>query len=153
MTSSAPPDASPGRPRRRWSLLAVALAGLALFGAAVVVARQQRGRDPVADAIAIAGSEDGYGTGMEAGRTLARTASALNDAIRTCDRAEEPERCSALGAASGYVQVAAATVVRCTAPGRAEARRSVRAVLEDLRTIESGDPAPTIPPIPSCRGG
>ena len=152
MTDPEAPPPPPGRSRGARTRLVVALTCLALVAAGVVAATRWRAEDPVADAIAIAGEEAGYGTGLEAGRTLARTASALNRAIRTCDRSDEPARCAALGAASGYVQVVAATVVRCTAPGRAEARRSVRRVLEDLRRLEEGDPAPSLPPIPRCRG-
>ena len=151
MTLSAPSAGRATRPRRRWSRLGIALTCLVMVVVGGLGIRQLRRDDPVADAIGIAASEDGYGTGVEAGRTLARTASALNRAIRTCERSEEPERCAALGAASGYVQVAAATVVHCTAPGRAEARRSVRAVLEDLRAVDPGDAAPTLPPLPRCR--
>ena len=115
------------------------------------VVRNDR-EDPVAEALDLARPEGGYDTGLEAGRTLARVASALNHGIRECDREKEPDRCAALGAVSGYVQVAAATVVRCTAPGRSEARRSVLDLLEELHTRRAGDPPPTPPPIPRCRG-
>ncbi|HUP85986.1 MAG TPA: hypothetical protein VM143_10000 [Acidimicrobiales bacterium] len=146
-----PPAATPVRSRRRRAWLGIGLASVVMASVGVAVTSHLRGDDPVTDAVAIAGSDDGYGTGLEAGRTLARTASALNRAIVTCDRVAEPERCAALGAASGYIQVVAATVVHCTAPGREEARRSVRSVLEELRTAGPGHPTPALPPIPECR--
>jgi hypothetical protein len=137
---------------RRRRLALVALAAAAASVTAVAVTTVHRRDDHVADAIAIASHDDDYDTGVEAGRTLARVASALNLGIRACDRDDEPDRCAALGAASGYTQVVAAMVVRCTAPGRAEARASVLAVLEDLRARRPGDPPPRPPPIPDCRG-
>lgn len=154
MTSSeSPPAVAPRRSRRRARIATgLALASVAIAAVAFVLARPERGDGHVGEAIAIASPADGYDTGLEAGRTLARTASALNRAIGTCDRAEEPERCAALGAASGYTQVVAAAVVRCTAPGRAEARQSVLSVLGELRTRAPRDPPPRIPPVPRCGG-
>jgi hypothetical protein len=125
----------------------------AVVAVVLVVAIRDRGPDDaVVQALDIARAEDGYDTGLEAGKTLARAASALNRGIRACDRTTEPDLCAALGAVSGYVQVVAATVVRCTAPGRSEARQAVVELLEDLRTRRPGDPPPPTPPIPSCRG-
>jgi hypothetical protein len=107
--------------------------------------------DPVEHAIELARADDRYDTGLEAGKTLARVASVLNEGIRDCDRDREPDRCASLGAASGYVQVVAATVVHCTAPGRSEARGAVLEVLEAARTRRTGDPTQPPPPIPTCR--
>jgi hypothetical protein len=130
-------------------VIVVAVAAAVAGGAALVLTRGPD--DPVDRAIEIARPTGGYDTGLEAGRTLARVASALNDGIRDCDRSTEPDRCAALGAASGYVQVTAATVVRCTAPGRAEARQAVLELLEDLRARRPGDPPPPTPELPRCR--
>ena len=129
----------------------VGVAVLALLAAGGLAAVVTGGpEDPVVEALAVARPADGYGTGLEAGQTLARVASALNQGIRDCDRATEPDRCAALGAASGYVQVAAATVVRCTAPGRSEARQAVVELLEDLRARAPGDPPLPTPALPRC---
>jgi hypothetical protein len=137
---------------RRARLLAIATALVALVAVVVaVVAIRRQDTDDVARAVSIARTTDGYDSGIEAGRTLARTASALNEAIRSCDRTEEPDRCAALGAASGYVQVVAAEVVHCTAPGRIESRQSVLDVLDALRDRGPGDPPPKTPPLPDCR--
>ena len=124
---------------------------VAVAASALTLALTRRPGDPVSEALDLARPADGYGTGLEAGQTLARVASALNRGIRDCDRATEPDRCAALGAASGYVQVAAATVVRCTAPGRSEARASVVELLEHLRARRPGDAPPPTPPLPRCR--
>ena len=122
----------------------------ALAAVVSVTIARQGGSEDVARAIAVARADDGYDTGVEAGRTLARTASVLNEAIRACDRADEPDRCAALGATSGYVQVVAASVVHCTAPGRLESRRSVLRMLEALHGRRPGDPPPATPPLPDC---
>jgi hypothetical protein len=137
--------------RRPIALVAVALVVAAIAAAvAVAVTRATADEDHVARAIDIARPTDGYETGLEAGRTLARVASALNEDLRTCDRDAEPDRCAALGAVSGYTQVLAATVVRCTAPGRAEARSDVLVVLQELDERRPGDPPPRPPPLVRC---
>jgi hypothetical protein len=150
VTSTIPePDERPSRSRR---LLVLLVAAVDVAVALVVAIRDHGPDDAVVQALDIARPESGYDSGLEAGRTLARAASALNRGIRECDRTTEPDRCAALGAVSGYIQVVAATVVRCTAPGRSEARGVAVELLEDLRTRRPGDPPPPTPPIPSCRG-
>lgn len=151
MTSSTSDGSSPGSRRRAFALVIAALASIAI-GLLVLTLVDRGPGDPVDEAIAVARSEDGYDTGLEAGRTLARVASSLNRGIRSCDRATEPNRCATLGAASGYVQVAAASVVRCTAPGRIEARQAVLELLEDVRAHRPGEAPPPTPPLPTCRG-
>ena len=156
MTEEPSPAAPAIRSRRKTpvALAAAILAFLVLALSIFAVMRTRRSEDPVSKAIAVARTPDGYDTGLEAGQTLARVASALNEGIRDCDRAEEADRCAALGAASGYVQVVAATVVRCTAPGRVEARQSVLAMLRQLDEQGAGaSPSPpSPPPLPDCEG-
>ena len=152
MTSPATPVEGSSGSRRFVRFVAGAAVVLVVLGLAAAVVAGRGPDDPVDDALDLARPERGYDTGLEAGRTLARVASALNRGIRDCDRETEPDRCAALGAVSGYVQVTAARVVRCTAPGRSEARQRVLDLLEDLDTRRAGDPPPTPPPIPSCRG-
>ena len=149
--TSTPPDGRSARSRRPTVVVAIIVVAMVTTGLVVAAVVNRGPGDPVAEAIDVARSEDGYDTGLEAGKTLARVASELNRGIRECDRESEPDRCAALGAASGYVQVAAATVVRCTAPGRTEARTSVLDLLEHLRARRPGDPPPPTPSIPTCR--
>lgn len=154
MTAGSPEPDGPGAPAGRRSAVRLGVLGLAVVvavvGVGLVVGGREADRDPLVAARDEAADEDGFDTGIEAGETLARVAEHLNDAIRACDRDREGPTCKALGAASGYVQVLAAHVVRCTAPGRFEARVSTLAVLDALAARAPDDPPPTLPTLPDC---
>lgn len=127
----------------RW---AVAV-GLAL---ALVTTACSSDHEPLGSAIAIAEDDGAFGTGPEAGDSLARIAQHLEDARARCS-ADEGARCAALGVASGYAQVLAARVLQCTAPGRFEARTGVLELLEAVdRMDDAATDLPEPPPLPDC---
>ena len=85
-----------------------------------------------------------FANGVDAGETLADAAEALLQASRDCSRDED--RCDAIAAAAGYVQVAASRAIRCTAPDRELLRRSA---LEVVDAADAGR-APPVRPLPDC---
>lgn len=108
------------------------------------------GTGPLEAAIEVAADDDQFGSGQEAGESLARIAQHLQVAGRECDTAESGARCSAINAANGYAQVLALRVLQCTAPGRFQARTAMLALLREIEALEpTGDiPAPSA--LPDC---
>lgn len=118
---------------------------IAVFTAVVV---NNRSADPLDAAIATVADADGFGTGLEAGESFARAASYLNEAFKQCtDDHGESTRCQAIASASGYVQVTAAVVLTCTAPGRFDARARVGEYLDTVEALD--DDATEIPQPPT----
>lgn len=106
---------------------------------------------PLDAATEIAADDDQFGNGPEAGESLARIAQHLDAARRDCDAGETPARCQSLAAASGYAQVLAVQVLRCTAPGRFEARQAMHELLVRVAAVGPGDETPVPAPLPDCR--
>ena len=105
---------------------------------------------PLEAAVDIAADEGAFGNGPEAGESLARIAQHLEAARRGCDTDENAARCRALGAASGYAQVLAVQVLRCTAPGRFEAHRAMHDLLVRVAAVGPDDEVPVPAPLPDC---
>jgi len=127
----------------RRSLLIVALGVLTLAAvlAVVVLSAPSSGLDR---ATQLARDPKRFETGREAGETLVEISGLLADAASPCtDRAP---RCAVLLEAAAFAQVLAARALRCTAPGRAEARRKITAVLDDVRAGR----LLTLPELPLC---
>lgn len=119
-------------------LLAVVV--IALGAVAFVRARGNDDIDRARSAI-----ENGdFANGVDAGETLADAAEALLAASRDCDG--DGQRCDAIAAAAGYVQVAASRAIRCTAPDRELLRRSA---LEVIDVADAGR-RPPARPLPDC---
>ena len=92
-----------------------------------------------------------FGTGIEAGETLARVAQHLERAVEACRREDGGISCQALSASLGYSQVLASWVLTCTAPGRYEARTRMAAYLEQVAAVApDARRVPGPPPLPSC---
>lgn len=101
---------------------------------------------------ALVASDDGFGTGLEAGETLARAAQHLEQELADCRRQRLGTTCHALSAALGYAQVLAPWVLVCTAPGRHEARTRMASYLATVATVAPDAPeVPEPSPLPDCR--
>lgn len=128
----------------------IVVAVIAVVGLVGAVAVLRDEPEPVTRARALVAGGD-WDTAEGAGQTLAEVAERLITAARRC-RSDHGDRgdCRALAAAAGYAEVLAVAVLRCTAPGRFEARQAIGAVLDSLEDLRPDAPPLTTPGVPRC---
>jgi hypothetical protein len=140
--------------RRRWLLVGAggALAAIAVAMLAFVLIRPAP--SPLDRAARLAGDAERFGSGRDAGDTLARISFLTEEDAEACVARHGPvPACDARFAAAGWARVAAARALGCTAPGRTELRRSAArhlAAVASLRPSPSAEAVPEPPPLPSC---
>lgn len=139
-------------------MAAAVVAAVVVGGLAIAVSGQA---PPLDRAEALAGDPDRFGSGREAGDTLAQISALVEEAAVDCRGAgpvsgegdPAAPSCQARFAFAGWTRVAAAGALRCTAPGRAELRASVvdhLDALADLDADASSDETPPLPALPAC---
>lgn len=96
--------------------------------------------------------DSNFSTGTEGGEALARVTRLLRDEGEACaSKANSTApRCEALFAATGYTQVLAVSILRCTSPDRTTARRALLRYLRDVGRVGESDTLPAPPPLPAC---
>ena len=131
----------------------VAVLIIAIGGVAAALAF--RGPSPFDKALEMLESEDGFATATDAGTTLVRVSSLLQDAGEDCagDSGDDDPECVELFVAAGYARVNAVSVLTCTKPGIFEARQSMRTYLLDLDEEGEAKQPPMVNCVPpSLRG-
>lgn len=92
-----------------------------------------------------------YDSALAAGDAFAQISGFLLAEARAC--ADDPaasERCDAVAEAAALSQVLAVRVLDCTAPGRFEFRRVLRAHLSAIDAMAPDDSSPSLPSLPAC---
>lgn len=106
--------------------------------------------EPLGAAADIAADDGEFRSGPDAGVAFARIAQLLEGAAARCEPDVDGGRCPAISAASGYAQVLAVRVLRCTAPGRFEARTAMLELVREVERLAPDDEVPSPPPLPDC---
>jgi hypothetical protein len=140
--------------RRRLALVALVIT---LVAVAVAIVLTRPSPSALGRAQDLADDAAHFAAGREAGDTLARISSLLEDDAEACrDRHGLVPACEARFSAAAWARVAAATALSCTAPGRTELRRAAvdhLAAVAALRMSSTGDDVPEPPGLPRCPAG
>jgi hypothetical protein len=106
----------------------------------------------IQQSVSIANKDSNFSTATKAGVSAARIAGILRRDGNSCARRHGvgDARCESRLAASAYAQVLAVTILDCTAPDRADARRQTVRYLRAVGRTRATDKLPAVPRIPRC---
>ena len=126
------------------------VSGLVVVATIVVVAALRPADPaPLDEAIGIVGDDQGFGTGLEAAERFGRVGQLLGEVAEDCTPGDALH-CDGVKAAAGYARVLAAHVIRCTAPGRFEARVGFAEFLDAVVAASPGGDLPDPAGLPDC---
>jgi hypothetical protein len=123
--------------------VAAAVAVVAAIGVAVVVGRRDRG--PLAGPRGLITRDAGWDSAGHAAETLASVGEDLLQEGKACGRGPH---CDDILAASGWAQVSAVLILRCTRPAIAQTRADARTLVTALARAPGG--RTPLPLTPSC---
>jgi len=147
------PDPDRRIARWRWGLAALGVTALGAVVLNAVGVWRWAGSDPSAlvRSQSVLDDRDRYDTALEAGDAFAAISGLLLTEARACaPKTTERDRCDAVAEAAAFSQALAVRVLDCTAPGRFEARRVLRAHLSAIDAMAPGDSSPSLPLLPVC---
>ena len=133
----------------RWGRSALAAVAVLVLAAGLIVITTRDAEPEGLDLVdARLGDADRFGSGLEAGDTLAEVSGVLLVEARSC--ATPAPRCTGIQQAAALAQTLAVRVLDCTAPGRFEARQRLRLFVRAVDQLTAHDEVPPLPAPPAC---